>query len=233
MLGARHPVRRVLLLQLGVSMMMRPRAAHVQNAQPAAGHWAAGLPGVAYGRPTVGRAGAQKKTAAVFVGVVSRRPPVAALALRASDGRQLWNYTLSHCRYEWPGGRCGSLGGLALSPDGETAYLGADDFQVHALGTATGQARWNTSLGAHIAGKPAVSADGTLVYAATSRKPTAGFGSHRVWALRAESGAVAWEYAVPNGGGFFASPSIATGRVFIGTSGAGVHEKDQEQLGST
>eukprot|EP01043_Picozoa_sp_COSAG02_P030275 COSAG02_NODE_1925_length_10344_cov_49.023231_5_plen_518_part_00 len=184
--------------------------------------WGVALPGLSYGPPVV--AGDR-----IFVSVISpaRHSPIAALALRASDGAYLWNYTLEGvCRYRWPGGRCGSLGGVALSADRRVVFIGADDFALHAIDAVSGNPLWNTTLGAHLAGKPALSIDGMLVYAATSRKPIGGSGSHRVFALDAATGRVEWARTSPDGGGFYAAPTVTadrTGfsRVFIGTTGAG------------
>ena len=63
-----------------------------------------------------------------------------------------------------------------------------------------------------------MSADGSLVYAATGRKPV---GRGVVWALHTATGAVAWKFPVPNGGRFYAAPTVHGGRIYIGTAGAG------------
>ena len=98
--------------------------------------WSVALAGVAYGPPTV-------CGAIIYVGLESpaHDSPVAAMALRSSDGAPLWNYSLSVCRYKWVGGRCGALGGVRLSPDGRQAFIGADDFAVHALHARNGRPR--------------------------------------------------------------------------------------------
>ena len=206
-------VFRVEFEQSATVLKTDDRTTQTDDGSSGAGGWSIALPGVAYGPPTV-------RGEVIYVGLESpaHDPPVAAMALRSSDGAQLWNYSLGLCRYKWVGGRCGALGGVAVSPDGRQGFIGADDFAVHAFDATNGTPRWNTSVLGHVAGRPAVSADGLLVYAATGRKPV---GRGVVWALHTSTGGVAWKFPVPNGGGFYAAPTVHDGRIFIGTAGAG------------
>lgn len=81
----------------------------------------------------------------------------------------------------------GTSSSPSLSADGTTVYAGDNQGTLWALDAATGQVRWNQSLGYPAAGTPSVSADGLII-------PAPGEGGHLL-ALRDEGdhAEVAWE----------------------------------------
>jgi len=98
------------------------------------------------------------------------------VALRASDGSEVWRYQ--------PSGTVLDLGGPSVA--GDLVYLVASDDSVRAVGVADGVERWASQLYTPTGGSPpAVSGDGVFV---TDQSGT-------VYALDPASGAERWRFA--------------------------------------
>ncbi|MEZ3143390.1 PQQ-binding-like beta-propeller repeat protein [Halobaculum sp. MBLA0143] len=133
-------------------------------------------------------------TPAVADGVVTAGDTAVGLA----DGERRWRAT-------------GDAGGVAVTPAvvGNRVYVGGADGVVSALAADTGRVEWRTQLDGAVGGTPAVTAadDGRrLVIVGTRAGSAVG--------LAADTGRVVWRRSV---GGTPRSPTVADGRVFLGT----------------
>ena len=86
----------------------------------------------------------------------------------------------------------------AISPDGQTVYIGSRDGRLYALAAKTGRMRWRFMSGKAISSSPALSADGRNVF----------FGSwdHKVYAIEAVTGAERWSFTT--GDLIYSSPAV-------------------------
>ncbi len=137
-------------------------------------------------------------------------------AYAASDGAELWTYTVA-------GGQ-GSYGGPAIGPDG-TVYLPANDGAIHAL-TPTGSLRWiyrpKSADGANdiseIYTSPALDRLGNL-YASTLNGV--------VFSIT-PAGEERWVFRTPEAGEFVSSSlALGDGRAYFATYGAYLYALDQ------
>src|SRR4051795_1038198 len=130
-----------------------------------------------------------------------------AIALRASDGKILWNRLLPSRSESSP------------LLDGDNLYFGSENGTVYSLRTSDGSVRWKFK--AHGAVKSAVAlAAGKLYF---------GDYSGRVYAIWEDSGKPAW-VKTTNGarfglssGQFYSTPAVAFGRVYLGNTDGNVY----------
>ena len=76
----------------------------------------------------------------------------------------------------------------ALSPDGDTVFIGSGDAHLHAVRASDGSARWKADMGrgGAVECSPAVSADGSVV--------VVGCNAGRVRCFSAFTGELRWSY---------------------------------------
>lgn len=100
---------------------------------------------------------------------------------------------------------------------GDTIYLGADDGNLYGLSTADGKQRFKVQLGAAVKASPTYHDGEVFVgdYAGTIHALDASSGKKR-WSLDTSG------IAGGHGGGFYASPSIAFGRLYEGNTGGAI-----------
>ncbi|VVB52131.1 Outer membrane protein assembly factor BamB [uncultured archaeon] len=116
------------------------------------------------------------------------------LALNASTGAHIWNYSVGDSIESSP----------AVS--GGVVYIGSRDNSVYALNASTGAHIWNYTTGDDVYySSPAVAYGRVYV----------GSRDHYVYALNASTGALLWSYRT--GGNIDSSPALAYGRVYIGS----------------
>jgi len=116
-----------------------------------------------------------------YVGVGAKDSNVGAVhALSTIDGKPLWVYNID-------------IGQVWASPTvrAGVVYAAAQGGSVHAISAINGTKIWATPLGTSVVASPAVSPDGSTVYAAVE---DAGGGGH-VYALAAATGAQLWNVA--------------------------------------
>ena len=129
----------------------------------------------------------------------------AVVALRVSDGKELWRMTTAVSE--------SSL----LYVDG-VLYYGAWDHAVYALDTRTHEIRWRTETDGEF--------NGAAAYAA--RTVFIGNNAGSMYALNAKTGAVRWRARSADGflrnrEYFYATPTVAYGRVYAGNTDGGVY----------
>lgn len=124
----------------------------------------------------------------------------AVIAVDALTGNERWRFELGAERFSHP------------TVADETVHLGATDGDrtaIYALDARTGEERWVVEADDALADAPAVS-DGVL-YAGTA--------AGTVLALDAATGNTVWRYGTTRGRAIAGGPSIADGRVFVGSLG--------------
>jgi outer membrane protein assembly factor BamB len=130
-----------------------------------------------------------------------------AIALRASDGKILWNRLLPSRSESSP------------LLDGDHVYFGSESGNVYSLRTADGSVRWKFKAKGAVKAALAL-ADGKLYF---------GDYSGRVYALWADSGKVAWSKGTSGArfglgsGQFYSTPAVAYGRVYLGNTDGNVY----------
>ena len=129
------------------------------------------------------------------------------LALRRTTGRPIWRYRVGARSESSP-----------LLVNG-TIYFGAEDGTLTALNARTGHRRWRVKVGGAVKGSPAYSG-GLLVVGS--------YDGH-VYGFEARNGARRWRtggLGTNNGfthGSFYSTPTIAYGRVYIGSTDGRVY----------
>jgi len=107
----------------------------------------------------------------------------------------------------------------AVSPDGQTVFVGTGNGRLHAVDASTGIQKWNFTTGGYIWSSPALSADGKTVFV--------GSGDHKVYAVDA-SGIEKWSYTT--GDSVYSSPTLShDGKtVFVGSDDYKLYALDAE-----
>jgi outer membrane protein assembly factor BamB len=146
----------------------------------------------------------------VYVTLLQRGPHTRAgraIALRASDGKILWNRLLPSRSESSP------------LLDGDNLYFGSENGTVYSLRTADGSVRWKFKAQGAVKSALALSA-GKLYF---------GDYSGRVYALWEDSGKPAW-VKTTNGarfglssGQFYSTPAVAFGRIYLGNTDGNVY----------
>jgi outer membrane protein assembly factor BamB len=130
-----------------------------------------------------------------------------AIALRASDGKILWNRLLPSRSESSP------------LLDGDHVYFGSENGNVYSLRTADGSVRWKFKAKGAVKAALAM-ADGKLYF---------GDYSGRVYAVWADSGKLAWSKGTSGArfglgsGQFYSTPAVAYGRVYLGNTDGNVY----------
>jgi outer membrane protein assembly factor BamB len=130
-----------------------------------------------------------------------------AIALRASDGKILWNRLLPSRSESSP------------LLDGDHVYFGSENGNVYSLRTADGSVRWKFKAKGAVKAALAM-ADGKLYF---------GDYSGRVYAIWADSGKLAWSKGTSGArfglgsGQFYSTPAVAYGRVYLGNTDGNVY----------
>ena len=95
----------------------------------------------------------------------------------------------------------------AISADGNTIYVGSDDYNLYALNAADGSLKWKFTTGNSVGSSPAISADGKTVYVGST--------DGNIYAVNSASGTEKWAFATGNS---YSSPAIgADGTIYIGS----------------
>jgi outer membrane protein assembly factor BamB len=143
----------------------------------------------------------------VYVGLMGPAPCTHAdrrasgllVALNARTGRVLWRF------------RAGVIESSPLLL-GHVVYFGSWDRRVYAVNVRTHRPRWVFETGGEVKG--GVAAAGRTIYADSY--------DGRVYALDARSGRLRWSASAERGltgrGRFYATPSVAYGRVYVGAT---------------
>jgi outer membrane protein assembly factor BamB len=130
-----------------------------------------------------------------------------AIAVRASDGKILWNRLLPSRSESSP------------LLDGDHVYFGSENGNVYSLRTADGSVRWKYKAKGAVKAALAL-ADGKLYF---------GDYSGRVYAIWADSGKLAWSKGTSGArfglgsGQFYSTPAVAYGRVYLGNTDGNVY----------
>ena len=127
--------------------------------------------------------------AMVYIGSYDYR----VYAINAVTGAEAWNYTLSN----------GVHGGIAVGSDG-SLYFGCLNGALYSL-TSGGALRWSYGTQGQIVSSPALSVDGSRVYATSTDK--------RLYAASAANGVAAWAFTT--GGLIHASPVVLSDNTII------------------
>jgi outer membrane protein assembly factor BamB len=106
-----------------------------------------------------------------------------------------------------PGGITDLESKPALSPDGNTLYIGSwgDGLRFHAIDTSTGKINWNMDLGGGVRASASVDAEGTI-YIGHGKK---------VYAIN-PNGTIKWDIEIPVGGLNFTSLAIGNNKMIYG-----------------
>jgi outer membrane protein assembly factor BamB len=115
-------------------------------------------------------------------------------ALNATEGNEIWNYTVA-------GNHMLSSPAIANS----IAYIGSSDYNVYALNATGGNRIWNYTTGNYVYSSPAVVND--IVYI--------GCDDYSIYALNATNGSLIWRYITE--GIIRSSPAIANDIVYVGS----------------
>lgn len=111
------------------------------------------------------------------------------------SGTQRWRFATGATRADM-----GVQSSPALSPDGGSVYVGANDGSVHALASADGTERWRFSTSGAIGySSPAVSLDGGTLFV--------GSADRHLHCINATTGAALWRFRT--GGAVSASPVLS------------------------
>jgi outer membrane protein assembly factor BamB len=130
-----------------------------------------------------------------------------AIALRASDGKILWNRLLPSRSESSP------------LLDGDHVYFGSENGNVYSLRKNDGSVRWKFKAKGAVKAALAM-ADGKLYF---------GDYSGRVYAIWADSGKLAWSKGTSGArfglgsGQFYSTPAVAYGRVYLGNTDGNVY----------
>jgi outer membrane protein assembly factor BamB len=141
----------------------------------------------------------------VYVGFMDPPPcrgtaPSFLAALDARNGRTLWRF------------RAGVIESSPLLVGGRV-YFGSWDHRVYALDARTGRLEWSFSTGDRV--KAGVAFARRTIFAASY--------DGYVYALDARSGRLRWTAGAGGLGGLYATPSVARGRVFVGSTNGRVY----------
>jgi outer membrane protein assembly factor BamB len=137
--------------------------------------------------------------------------PGAAVALRARDGKVLWERPLP--------------GRSETSPVvfGKSVIVGSESGDVFALDRDSGKVRWQASTAGNVKGGLAL--DDGILYGANY--------AGEVFAIRASNGAFVWRGSTQGlsfgrGGPVYSTPAVAFGRVFLGSIDGRVYSFDAD-----
>ncbi len=136
--------------------------------------------------------------------------PGAAVALRARDGKVLWERDLP--------------GRSETSPlvFGKSVIVGSENGTVYALDRKSGRIKWQTPTAGNVKG--ALALDGGVLYGANY--------AGEVFALRAANGSFVWRSSTSGsslgrGGPVYSTPAVAFGRVYLGSIDGRVYSFEQ------
>lgn len=137
--------------------------------------------------------------------------PGSALALRARDGKVLWERPLP--------------GRSETSPVvfGRSVIVGSESGEVFALDVKTGKVRWQVSTAGNVKGGLAL--DDGILYGANY--------AGEVFAIRASNGSFVWRGSTQGlsfgrGGPVYSTPAVAFGRVYLGSIDGRVYSFDAD-----
>jgi outer membrane protein assembly factor BamB len=132
-------------------------------------------------------------------------------AIRASDGRILWHYTMNNGGNSWVSWLSVENGVVYASDSIPTNGTGAGD--IYALQSSNGSVLWHDKLNA--------SPSGTLLANGVIYLSSSGDFSGAVYAVRASDGSLLWNY--PLSGAAFNAPTLVGNTVYVGAANGMVY----------
>jgi outer membrane protein assembly factor BamB len=138
-----------------------------------------------------------------------------AYCLNASDGSEIWNYTIQAATRARQGAGGPAIGSSMAVTDGYV-YFGCYDRNVYCLDASTGAKIWNYTTQGWVDSSPAVA--NSYIYVgcwSTNAKNYATLAPpSNVYCLDASTGAKIWNYTTQ--GGVDSSPAVVGGYVYVG-----------------